>query len=152
MTVTTAAASLTAVLLTSSPEVTTTLLYGETIATRAHPSGRLAFLGPGELVLYFVRASLPRAFLFRTLVVGEPLSTAVPGVFAPVRLLAVTATLDRSSKLARMLRYVHTTGRVASALSDDFYLRIHALLDGRLPKHKVLDHLLSDEDASLTRT
>jgi hypothetical protein len=142
------AARLTAALLTTSPALTTSLLLGTAVATRPHPRGQVALLAPGELALYFVRASRARAFLFRTLAAPEPITTLVPGVSEPVRLLVETASLDRSSKLARALRYLRAKGRNPSALSDDFYLRIHALLDGKLPRHKILHHLLADEDVA----
>lgn len=138
----------TLVLSTNSPTVSSALIHGSSIDRRPHPRGVILVLPPGQIALYCLRTVKYRCFLFRTLAAPELLSSEVPGVSPRVRLLLETQTLGRLARLRELLRYLARTGLEPSSLSDAFYLRLNALLNGRLPKGKALRSLLAQEDSS----
>lgn len=136
----------TLVLATSSATVSSALLHGAAIERRPHPRGAVLVLPPGQIALYCLRTVKYRCFLFRTLGAPEELSSEVPGVSPRVRLLLQTQTLGRLARLQELLRYLARTGLQPSSLSDAFYLRLNAILNGRLPKGKALRSLLAREN------
>jgi len=86
-----------------------------------------------------------RVFVFRTLQHDEPLSSELPGISPRARLLLQTGTVGRARRLEELLVYLNRQGRLPTALSDGFYVRLHALLSGRLPRAKILRRLLEQE-------
>ncbi len=135
----------TSALLLRTATAETRLLYGTVSATRAHAKGYVVLLPAEQICLYSLRATRLRTFVFRTLRTDEALSTRVPGVAPPVRLLVQTETRGRQRKLWGLFVYLKAQAVPPSSLSDGFYSRIHALLAGRLPKAKVLRSLLAQE-------
>lgn len=136
----------TLVLITTSREVTTRLVHGSVLSQEPSRTGRVVTIAPGEIVFYALQARRERCFVFRTLRTTELCASSVPGVSPPVRLLLQTSTRGRLLKLEALLGHLARIGRSPSSLSDAFYLRLHALLDGRLPRTKVLRTLLDFED------
>jgi hypothetical protein len=84
-----------------------------------------------------------RVFVFRTLAVDDRLAATVPGVSPRVRLLFEVRTRGRIRRARGLFEYLLRMGRDPSALPDDFYVRVGAVLNGRLPAHKVLGALLA---------
>ncbi len=106
--------------------------------------GCVALFDPGEVVAYRIRQRRhTRLFVFRTVEVGEPLATEVPGVRPRVRLLVAVRTAARARLAERLFAYLVRTGHLPSRLSDGFYLRVGAVLSGRLPPRKILASLLA---------
>lgn len=139
--------SRTLVLTMSSVAVSSRLLHGTVVERHSHPRGAVLGLPPGQIAVYCVRAVKCRAFLFRTLATPEPLSSELPGVTPRVRLLLQTQTLGRLARLEELFRYLARSGQQPSSLSDTFYLRLNAILAGKLPSSgKVLRSLLDRED------
>jgi hypothetical protein len=135
----------TLVLLTNSAPVSSALIHGAAIERRQHPRGAVLVLPPGQIALYCLRTVKCRAFLFRTLAHPELISSEVPGVSPRVRLLLQTQTLGRLARLQELFRYLATEDLQPSFLSDRFYLRLNAILCGKLPKAKILRSLLAEE-------
>jgi hypothetical protein len=140
----------TRVLTMSSPDVSAWLVHGAVIAREPHPRGAVLSLPPGEIAFYCVHAVRCRTFVFRTLATLEPGSSELVGVRPSVRLLLQTQSRGRLKRLEALLRYLARAGRQPSTLSDTFYLRLHAILSGKLPSTgKVLTSLLEHEHAPL---
>lgn len=126
----------TRVLEMTSPSVTTRVVSSPAGERQPHPRGSVLVVPPGQVVVYCLRASACRAFVFRTLERLEPMSSAVPGVSPAVRLLVQTQTLGRLARLEDLVQYLAKTGRDPSSLSDVFYLRLNAILAGKLPRSR----------------
>lgn len=123
----------------------TRLLHGTHASILWVKLGPVVLFEPGELVAYELRfRRRTRLFVFRTLEVDDPLAATVPGVRPRVRLLFQLATLRRMQRARGLFAYLERTGRDASALSDDFYVRVGAVLGGRLPGQKVVLSLLRE--------
>jgi hypothetical protein len=76
----------------------------------------------------------------------------VPGVRPHVQLLLQLRTAGRIRLVRSLFAYLTRTGRDPSALPDVFYIRVGAMLGGRLPGHKVLLHLLrATRDSSIAQ-
>jgi hypothetical protein len=67
----------------------------------------------------------------------------VPGVRPRVQLLLELHTPGRIRRGRGLFGYLARTNHDPSALPDAFYLRVSAILGGRLPAHKILLSLLS---------
>jgi hypothetical protein len=140
----------TSVLTTSSRAVSSQLIHGVVIERHSHPRGSVLVLPPGQIAVYCLRAVKCRSFVFRTLGRPEPLATEIPGVSPCVRLLMQMHTLGRLARLEELLRYLAKTRQQPSSLSDTFYLRLHAILSGKLPSSgKVLRSLLDQENSAI---
>jgi hypothetical protein len=119
------------------------LVYGVPCATVPGRLGPVALFPSGQVVAYLVRSRRRRRlFVLRTLDVADSLAAAVPGVRPGVRLLLALRSEGRIRLARRLFSYLTRSGRDPSALPDAFYVRVGAVLAGRLPAHKVLRHLL----------
>jgi len=83
-----------------------------------------------------------RLFVFRTLDVDDAFAVAVPGVRPRVQLLLELRTAGRIRLARSLFAYLVRMGRDPSAVPDAFYVRVGAVLAGRLPAHKILPPLL----------
>ena len=105
--------------------------------------GPVARFESGEVVAYQIRSRRRRRlFVFRTLDVDDAFTVAVPGVSPHVQLLLELRTGGRIRLARSLFAYLLRRGWDPSALPDAFYVRVGAVLAGRLPAHKVLLHLL----------
>jgi hypothetical protein len=84
-----------------------------------------------------------RLFVFRTLEVDDRLAASVPGVKPHVQLLLQVNSHGRARLVRQLFAYLARINREPSAMPDGFYLRVGAVLGGRLPGHKVLPSLVS---------
>jgi hypothetical protein len=104
--------------------------------------GPVARFESGQVVAYQIRGRRrQRLFVFRTLDVDDPFAVAVPGVRPRVRLLMELRTAGRIRLVRSLFAYLAREGWEPSALPDTFYVRVAAVLGGRLPGHKVLPSL-----------
>jgi hypothetical protein len=119
------------------------LLSGTPSAITSTARGPVALFGSGEIVAYLLRyRRRPRLFVFRTLTVDDRLAATIPGVRPRVQLLLQLHTPGRIRRARDLFAYLARTERGPSALADDFYVRLGAVLAGRLPSHKILLSLL----------
>ncbi|HEY4013359.1 MAG TPA: hypothetical protein VGM06_08475 [Polyangiaceae bacterium] len=119
------------------------LLWGEPLEVLAGPLGPILLFGPGVIVAYVLQSRRRRhLFVFRTLEVDDPLAVSVPGVRPRVQLLLDLVSAGRMRLVRGLFAYLMKTGRAPSDLPDDFYVRVGAVLCGRLPGHKILRSLL----------
>jgi len=126
------------------------LLFGTPAAFVAGALGPIAFFESGELVAYRIRyRRRTRVFVFRTLDVHDRLAASVPGVQPQVQLLLDLHSAGRARLVRGLFAYLARRRHDPSSLSDAFYLRVGAVLGGRLPTHKTLGSLLT---SSGTRT
>ena len=122
----------------------TELLFGTPCDLGEGTLGPVACFRSGQVVAYLMRSRRRhRLFVFRTLDVDDALAATVPGVRPRVRLLLELRTAGRIRLARGLFGYLVRTGRDPSALPDAFYLRVGAVLGGRLPAHKILLSLLS---------
>jgi hypothetical protein len=120
------------------------LLSGTPHAVTSTARGPVALFGSGEIVAYLLRfRRRPRLFVFRTLTVDDRLAASIPGVRPRVQLLLQLRTPGRIGRARDLFAYLARTERDPSALADDFYVRVGAVLAGRLTSHKILLSLLS---------
>ncbi|HEY4016046.1 MAG TPA: hypothetical protein VGM06_22075 [Polyangiaceae bacterium] len=119
------------------------LLWGEPLEVLGGPLGPILVFGAGAIVAYVLQSRRRRhLFVFRTLEVDDPLAASVPGVRPRVQLLLDLVSAGRVRLVRGLFAYLMKTGRAPSDLPDDFYVRISAVLCGRLPGHKILRSLL----------
>ena len=119
------------------------LLSGTPSAVTSTARGPVALFGSGEIVAYLLRyRRRPRLFVFRTLTVDDRLAATIPGVRPRVQLLLQLHTPGRIRRARNLFAYLARTERDPSALADDFYVRVSAVLAGRLRSHKILLSLL----------
>jgi len=105
--------------------------------------GPVALFDADQIVAYRIRyRRRTRLFVFRTLVVDDRLAASVPGVKPHVQLLLQVHSSGRVRLVRELFAYLARTHRKPAAMSDDFYLRVGAVLGGRLPGHKVLPSLV----------
>jgi hypothetical protein len=83
-----------------------------------------------------------RVFVFRTLQVDDRLAASVPGVKPHVQLLLQVHSSGRDRLIRELFAYLARTCREPSSMPDDFYVRVGAVLGGRLPGPKVVRSLL----------
>lgn len=122
----------------------TKLLHGNHCSILGGKLGPIALFDPGELVAYELRyRRRTHVFVFRTLEVDDPLAASVPGVRPRVQLLFQMHTAKRIERVRGLFAYLARTGRDPSTLAEDFYVRVGAVLAGRLPAHKILVSLLA---------
>jgi hypothetical protein len=122
------------------------LVHGEPHEIVAGELGQIALFGPDMLVVYCLRhRRRSRLYVFRTLYVGDRLAASVPGVRPRVRLLVELRSTGRVRLARKLFGYLVRTCREPSGLSDAFYVRIGAVLTGRLPPQKILLALLGRE-------
>jgi hypothetical protein len=122
----------------------TEVLGGTPSCMRLGALGPVALFESGEIVAYLLRCRRRvRVFVFRTLDVDDRLAATVPGVSPRVQLLLELRTAGRIRIARGLFAYLSRTGRDPSALPDAFYVRVGAVLGGRLPGHKVLRSLLA---------
>ena len=137
----------TAVLVTTSAALSSRLIHGAVAEHRVHSRGTVLVMPPGQIAFYGVWTVKCRTFVFRTLAAPEQLASEVPGVSPDVRLLLETHSRGRLARLQQLLRYLARKGLPPSSLSDAFYLRLHAILSGKLPApSKVIRSLLDQEE------
>jgi hypothetical protein len=130
----------------------TELVVGMPCSLARSSLGPVALFEPGEIVAYLLhRRRRARVFVFRTLDVDDRLAATVPGVSPRVRLLLEVRTPARIRRARGLFEYLLRTGRDPSQLPDEFYVRVGAVLNGRLPAHKVLHSLLASPCASRWR-
>jgi hypothetical protein len=126
----------------------TKILHGHHCAILSGKLGPVALFDPGELVAYELRYRRhTRVFVFRTLEVDDRLAAWVPGVRPRVQLLFQMHTPKRIERVRGLFAYLARTGRDPSTLAEDFYVRVGAVLAGRLPSHKILLSLLPQPPA-----
>jgi hypothetical protein len=119
------------------------LLSGTPSAITSTARGPVALFGSGEIVAYLLRyRRRPRLFVFRTLTIDDRLAATIPGVRPRVQLLLQLHTPGRIRRARDLFAYLARTERDPSALADDFYVRVGAVLAGRLRSHKILLSLL----------
>jgi hypothetical protein len=119
------------------------LLHGAPIEILAGDLGPVALFAPDALVAYPLRSLRRiRLYVFRTLDTGD-LAATVPGVRPRVHLLLELRSATRVRLAQKLFAYLARAGREPADLGDVFYLRVGAVLAGRLPAHKVLLSLLS---------
>lgn len=88
-------------------------------------------------------SSLPRVYVFRTVLSG---TATLPGVTPAVELLIEARSSGRAELLRRLFRFLARRQLDPSSLSDEFYLRVGAVLAGKLrPNATVLSTLLERE-------
>jgi len=129
------------------------LLFGTPCDLGEGRLGPVARFESGEVVAYQIRSRRRRrVFVFRTLEVDDAFAVDVPGVRPHVQLLLQLRTAGRIRLVRSLFAYLTRTGRDPSALPDVFYIRVGAMLGGRLPGHKVLLHLLrATRDSSIAQ-
>lgn len=111
--------------------------------------GPVALFESGEVVGYLLhRRRRARVFVFRTLDVDDRLAATVPGVSPRVRLLFEVRTPGRIRRARSLFEYFVRARHDPSELGDDFYVRVGAVLNGRLPAYKVLRSLLASAGGS----
>ena len=121
------------------------LLWGEPLETLAGPGGPILVFGPGAIVAYVLHTRSRRhVYVFRSLEVDDPLAASVPGVRPRVQLLLDSLSAGRVRLVRGLFAYLVRTGRAPSALPDDLYVRVSAVLSKRLPGRKILRSLLRD--------
>jgi hypothetical protein len=109
--------------------------------------GPVALFDADQIVAYRIRyRRRTRLFVFRTLVVNDRLAASVPGVKPHVQLLLQMHSSGRARLVRELFAYLARTNHEPSAMPDDFYLRVGAVLGGRLSGHKVLASLVSAMD------
>lgn len=119
------------------------LLFGTPCDLGEGTLGPIARFESGEVVAYQIRSRRRRRlFVFRTLAVDDAFAVAVPGVRPRVQLLLELCTAGRIRIARGLFAFLVRTARDPSALADDFYVRVGAVLGGRLPAHKVVLSLL----------
>jgi hypothetical protein len=122
----------------------TEIICGSPCAVATGALGPVALFESGEIVAYLLRRRRRlRLFVFRTLVVDDRAAATVPGVRPRVQLLLQLRTPGRIGRARDLFAYLARTERDPSALADDFYVRVGAVLAGRLTSHKILLSLLS---------
>jgi hypothetical protein len=127
----------------------TEVLGGTPASMTRGTRGPVTLFEPGEVVAYMIhRRRRARVFVFRTLDVDDRLAATVPGVSPRVRLLFEVRTPGRIRRTRALFAYLMRTGHDASDLPDEFYVRVGAVLNGRLPAHKVLLPLLASPGGS----
>jgi hypothetical protein len=92
--------------------------------------------------------AMPAADAERTLAVDDRLAATIAGVRPRVQLLLQLRTPGRIGRARDFFAYLARTERDPSALADDFYVRVGAVLAGRLRSHKILLSLLPPPRAS----
>ncbi len=120
------------------------LLFGTPCDVGKGTLGPIARFESGQLVAYQIRSRRRRRlFVFRTLEVDDAFAVAVPGVRPRVRPASCRLRTAARIRLVRSLfAYLIRTRRDPSALPDRFYVRVGAVLGGRLPGYKILPSLL----------
>jgi hypothetical protein len=109
--------------------------------------GPVALFDADQIAAYRIRYHRrTRLFVFRTLVVDDRLAASVPGVRPHVQLLLQVHSSGRARLVRELFAYLARTNLEPSAMPDDFYVRVGAVLGGRLPGHKVLPSLVSAMD------
>lgn len=120
------------------------LLAGVPCEVVSGAMGPVALFRPGEIVAYLLRGRRRgRLFVFRTLDVDDRLAASVPGVRPRVQLLLELHTAGRIRRGRDLFAYLGRTGRDPSGLADPLYVRVSAVLGGRLPAHTILVSLLA---------
>ncbi len=105
--------------------------------------GPVAIFEAREVVAYLLwRRRRARVYVFRTLDVDDHLAASVPGVSPRVRLLLEVRSAGRVRRVRALFEYLLRTLRDPSALPDTFYVRVGAVLGGRLPPYKIHTSLL----------
>lgn len=117
------------------------VLFGPQASSRNEAGEPIACVQPGTIVVYCIATTRPHTFVFRT----GPASLRISlfGVSQPVTLLIETRTSGRHAKLGELFAFLERRSILASTLPDSLYLRLGALLNGRLPRMKVLQHLVT---------
>jgi hypothetical protein len=101
--------------------------------------GPVALFDADQIVAYRIRyRRRNRVFVFRTLQVDDRLAASVPGVKPHVQLLLQVHSSGRDRLIRELFAYLARTHREPSTMPDDFYVRVGAVLGGRLPGHKIL--------------
>ncbi|MCL2450831.1 MAG: hypothetical protein FWD17_17955 [Polyangiaceae bacterium] len=122
------------------------LAYGDPAAVRSGSRGPVALFVPGSLVAYELGVSRRRRlFVFRTLVADDRLAATVPGVHGRVRLLLHLRTRARIARLRSVFAELLAVGQSPLALSDAFFVRVGAVLEGRRGPQRSLSALLRRE-------
>jgi len=122
------------------------LIYGTPRRLVPGRLGPVAVFTPRALVAYRIRYHRrTRLFVFRTLDVDDRLAASVPGVRPHVQLLLEVRSEGRVRRMRRLFAYVLKAGRDPDGLPDAFYVRVGAVLAGRLPQHPIVASLLSSQ-------
>jgi hypothetical protein len=122
------------------------LVYGTPEAMADGATGPLATFAPGALVGYRIESSYRHSlFLFRSLLVDDPLAAAVLGVRPRVQLLLELHTRESIRRAGRLLGHLLASGWSPDHLSDAFWGRVSSALRGRMPAQASLVSLLRFE-------
>jgi hypothetical protein len=107
--------------------------------------GPISIFGPGQVVAFRLTTGFgQRLFVFRTLAADDPLEAQIPGVYPQTRILFSVTSADRVRRVRGLFRHLVRHGPSSpSAIGDDFYVRVGAVLGGRLPSAKILPSLLA---------
>ena len=103
-------------------------------------------ISPGRLVIFLLETPRRlRIFAFRTLPGSDGAGALVPAVRPGVDLLLSTRSRLAASRIMNMLLYFRRKGIDAESLSDEFWLNLGVLLNGRLRGSSFLPALLAHE-------
>lgn len=125
------------------------LVHGEPSAIAAGRLGPIALFEAERIIAYQVVTRRRRnLFVFRTLVVDDPLAASVPGVRPRVRLLIYAHSAGAIEQLRRLFGHLARRGCDAACLSDLFYRRVGHAVQRRRPTQAPLRGLLRRELAA----
>ncbi|TQF13422.1 hypothetical protein FJV41_23825 [Myxococcus llanfairpwllgwyngyllgogerychwyrndrobwllllantysiliogogogochensis] len=135
----------TAIQLREEATLSCSLFYGAPYSQRRGHHGPIALFGANAIVGYLVvQKHRPRCWVLRTWTVGaEGELLHIPGVYPDVTKLIEVNTWGRVDRLRSLFEYLKREGVTVEQLPDSFFLRVAAVLGGRLPSAKVLPSLLS---------
>ena len=120
---------LTAVQLRKHPNVTAQLVAGSPI----RQLDQVALFGPEQLVAYMIEGvQHTLTLVFKTLHTADPLGAKLPGVHPRVSLLLEARGSLAASRLRNLFRYLSKRGLRPEDLSEDFWVRLDAVLSGQV--------------------
>jgi hypothetical protein len=120
----------TAVRLRDEPGLVARVIHGEPVRTIAN---RVAVFSPGQLVGYMIASSEhTHTFVFRTPHRTDDRGAKLPGVEPRVALLVDARGARAASRLRNMFGYFRRRRIDPERLSPEFWVRVDALLAGRL--------------------
>lgn len=110
-------------------ELSAFTVFGFPSNTTHSQFGPVTLYEPGQLVIYIViRPYKKKGYAFRTSDTGD---YRIPGVFPAVDLLVYTKNWLKTNRLLKYVEFSRKNNIDLNALSDEFWLRFHAMLDGQ---------------------
>ena len=137
---------LTTVRLGPGPGFIAILPYGTVVARTHDGPNEIVHMPASRVGVYCICGRRPLTVVFRTVAGPEHGLQRIAGISMPVRRLLYTRTRARFSKVCSLFRYLVESDKNPCSMSDGFYLRVGALLAGRLPRIAVLESLVSDDE------